>query len=228
MYGMFRLDSDKKKRNEIFVIIIIVFFLYQIITSYFICTFVVKGDAMASELASGSRLFSTPIYRLSSLKRGSLVFIENQEDKYNIFQTSINAIVSFFTFQLYTPFNKQGDTSKKYLLRRIVGLPGDTIYMKDFILYVRKKGDEHFLTEFEVADCDYNINTEGLVEDWGENLPFSGSMEEMTLGEGKYFLLCDNRIHSFDSRLMGEVEAKTKIKQKVICKYWPINKMKIF
>ncbi|MGP1438676.1 MAG: signal peptidase I [Treponema sp.] len=225
---MFRFDSEKRKRGEIFTIIIIVFFLYWFITSYFLCSFVITQDSMIPEFTVGSRIFSTPIYRISSLKRGSLVFVENKEKRHNILQVSINAIVNFFTFQLYTPFNKQNDTSTKYLLRRVVGLPGDTIYMKDFILYIKQKGEQHFLTEFEVSECDYNINTEGLVENWKEDLPLSGSMEEMTLGDGQYFLLSDNRLHSFDSRLMGKVEAKTKIKQRVICKYWPINKMKLF
>lgn len=225
---MFRLENEKRKRGEIITIIVIVFFLYQLITSYFLCSFVIRGEAMAPELSSGSRIFTTPIYRPSSLKRGTLVFVENVEKKHNIFQTSIGAIVGFFTFQLYTPFNNQNDISTKYILRRVVGLPGDTVYMKDFILYIKRKGEQHFLTEFEVSDYDYNINTEGLTEDWKEDLPFSGTMEEITLGEGQYFLLSDNRIHSFDSRLMGKIEAQTKIKQKVICKYWPINKIKFF
>jgi len=225
---MFRLEDEKRKKGEILTIIIIVFFLYQLITNYFLCSFVVRQDSMAPEFTSGSRLFSTPIYRSSSLKRGSLVFVENMEKENNIFQRAIGTVVSFLTFQLYTPFNKQNDISTEYLLRRVVGLPGDTIYMKDFILYVKKAEEQHFLTEFEVSDCDYNINTEGLTEDWKDDLPFSGTMEEITLSEGQYFLLSDNRLHSFDSRLMGKVEAKTKIKQKVICKYWPINKVRFF
>lgn len=225
---MFRLENEKRKRGEILTIIIIVFFLYQIITTYFLCSFVIRQSSMIPELASGSRILSTPIYRSSSLKRGSLVFVENKEQNYNIFQTSVNAIVNFFTFQLYTPFDKQNETRARYLLRRVVGLPGDTIYMKDFILYVKKSGEQHFLTEFEVSDYDYNINTEGLTEDWKRDLPFSGTMEEITLNEGQYFLLSDNRLHSFDSRLMGEIEAKEKIKQRVICKYWPLNKIKFF
>ena len=225
---MFRLDSEKKKRGEVITIIIIVFFLYHLITNYFLCSFVVRQNSMTPEFTSGSRVLSTPIYRSSSLKRGSLVFIENEEKKQNIFKKSINAVVSFFTLQLYAPFDRQNNISAKYLLRRVVGLPGDTIYMKDFILYVKRTGEEHFLTEFEVSDYDYNINTEGLTEDWKEDLPFSGAMDEIPLGEDQYFLLCDNRLHSFDSRLMGKIEAKTKIKQRIICKYWPINKIKLF
>lgn len=225
---MFRLENEKRKKSEIITIIIVVFFLYQLITSYFLCSFVIRQESMLPEFTYGSRIFSTPIYRLSSLKRGSLVFVENMEQKDNIFQNLIKKVVSFFTFQLYTPFNKQNNISTKYLLRRVVGLPGDTIYMKDFILYVKKNGEQHFLTEFEVSDYDYNINTEGLTEDWKGNLPFSGTLEEVTLSEGEYFLLSDNRLHSFDSRLMGKVEAKTKIKQRVIFKYWPINKIRFF
>ena len=81
---MFRLDSEKKKRGEVITIIIIVFFLYHLITNYFLCSFVVRQNSMTPEFTSGSRVLSTPIYRSSSLKRGSLVFIENEE-KYDGF-----------------------------------------------------------------------------------------------------------------------------------------------
>lgn len=227
---MFRSVSHKEKRayKDVIVIVLVVFLLYQLISSYLLTPFVVRQSSMEPEFEGGNRILSTPLYSTASLKRGSLVFVAQSEVKYGFFKRTINAIVSFLTLQLYTPFDAQTTHSTKYLLRRIVALPGDSIYMKDFILYVKPKGNKHFLTEFEVAELDYNINTDGLSQDWKDDLPFSGSMQELTLQEGQYFLLCDNRVFGTDSRLMGMIEGKDKIRQKVLLRYWPINKIRLF
>ena len=220
--------KKKKRYGDVIFVIFIVFFLYQIITSYFLTPFIVKHDAMSPEFSEGSRILASPLYRISSLKRGSLVLIEQNEKSYNFIQKTINAVVGFLSLNIYIPFDKQSSPSTKYLLRRIVGCPGDVIYMKDFILYVKPKNEQHFLTEFEVAEFDYNINTEGLSSTWKKDLPFSGHMEEMELKEGEYFVLSDNRLQSFDSRLIGKINAREAIKQKVVLRYWPLNKIKFF
>ncbi len=227
---MFGFYSRKEKRDfgNIIFIVISVFLLYQIVTSYFLTPFVIKHSSMEPEFTSGARILSTPLYSNASLKRGSLVFIAENERQYNFFQKLANALSSFFTFQLYTPFDSNTSPSTKYLLRRIVALPGDVIYMKNFILYIKPQGSAHFLTEFEMAEYDYNIITEGLSDAWSESLPFSGSMEEVTLKEGEYFALCDNRLISLDSRLIGKIDGAKVIKQKVVFRYWPVNKIKIF
>lgn len=225
---MFNSRKEKKRYGDVIFIIFIVFFLYQIITSYFLTPFIIRQDSMSPEFNDGSRILATPIYSTSSLKRGSLVLIEQNEKPYNFIQKTINAIIGFASFNIYIPFDKQSSPSTKYLLRRIVGCPGDRIFMKDFILYIKPKNGEHFLTEFEVAQYDYNINTEGLSPMWKKDLPFSGHMEEMELKEGEYFVLSDNRLQAFDSRLIGKIDAKEAIKQKVIARYWPLNKIKFF
>jgi len=222
---------EKKKYVEIVLIVVVVFFLYQVVTSYLLSPFAVRqgADAMMPTFSSGNRIISTPIYKESSLKRGSLVFVAGEgEEGLSFFVRSFNAILSFLTFNLYSPLNTASKLSAAPLLRRIVALPHDSIYMKDFILYVKKEGEEHFLTEFEVADVDYNINTDGLISSWQKELPFSGSMEEMKLKDGEYFVLCDNRVFGFDSRLMGTIDAKKNIKERVLMRFWPLNKLKLF
>ena len=222
---------EKKRYPEIFLIVFVVFILYQTVTSYLLTPFILRqgADAMVPTFAVGNRIISTPIYKVASLKRGSLVFVQQGEADSHFFLTkTFNAIVSFLTLNFYSPLESTSKFSSKPLLRRIVALPGDVIYMKDYILYVKKEGDEHFLTEFEQAEVDYNINTEGLIPSWHKELPFSGTMEEVKLKEGEYFVLCDNRVLGFDSRLMGTIDAKKNIKQKVLVRFWPLNKIKIF
>ena len=227
MFGFYRHKGKKDFSNAIFIVIS-VFLLYQIITSFFLKSYIIKQTSMMPEFKNGQRILGTPLYSASSFKRGSLVFVRQSEKEYNFLQKSLNAVASFLTLNIYTPFDSNSSISTKHLLRRIVALPGDTIYMKNFILYIKPQGSLHFLTEFELAECDYNITTEGLCNAWSEELPFSGSMEEVKLKDDEYFTLCDNRLSSLDSRLIGKINGKDAIKQKVVFRYWPLNKIKIF
>ena len=222
---------EKRKYAEVVLIVVVVFLLYQIVTTYLLAPSIVRqgADAMMPTFSFGNRIISTPIYNEASLKRGSLVFVVGRSEEHShFFLRTLNAVVSFLTLNIFAPLENSAEFSTKPLLRRIVALPNDSIYMKDFILYVKKEGEEHFLTEFELADVDYNINTEGLISSWQKDLPFSGTMEEVKLKDGEYFVLCDNRMFGFDSRLMGKIEAKKNIKQKVLMRFWPLNKIKIF
>ena len=45
--------------------------------------------------------------------------------------------------------------NKNNQLRRVIGMPGDIIYMRDYVLYVKPAGEKHFLTEFEIIEKNY-------------------------------------------------------------------------
>lgn len=73
---------------------------------------------------------------------------------------------------------------KKYI-KRIIGLPGETVILEDGIIYIEKNG-----AKIPLDESDYlKIDTQGR--------------SKFSLGEDEYFVLGDNRSASLDSRSWG-------------------------
>lgn len=95
----------------------------------------------------------------------------------------------------------------KYLIKRIIGLPGDKVEYKENKLYINdKEVKEEFL--------DKDINTENF------SLTTLGYKK---IPEDMYLVLGDNRQNSLDSREIGLVKRKN-ILGKIKLRIWPINK----
>lgn len=188
-----------------------------------------ESDSMNPALDDKQCIFITPLaspsslfFSEKSLKRGDIVYISREEtvNKSKI-KNIMDSIVGFFTLQRVFPFNTK-DTQHDYL-RRIIGLPGDTIYVKDYQVYVKTKNSQHFLTEFEIVKKSYETISKNLNDNIDINLGSPGNVMEIELKENEYYLLCDNRIEGIDSRLWGPINQK-QIKGKGILRYFPFNK----
>lgn len=221
----FSYKERKKLRNTILFFVglfFLVFGLNTFIFKFLLFPVAVRSDSMLPRVDRGGLILASPI---GSVNRGTVVILKPEfEGNMGWFGIFTSKILSFISFQQVQAFKfADGGVSAGNVLRRVVGLPGDTVYMKDFILYIKPAGSQHFLTEFELADVQYDINVGGLPVGWDPVMGSAGTMEERVLGEKEYFLLCDNRTEGVDSRIWGGVQKKD-IGGKALFQYFPLTR----
>lgn len=92
------------------------------------------------------------------------------------------------------------------LIKRIIGLPGETVLIKDNKIYINNNLVADYSSTVKTADFD--INTLGITK----------------VPDDSYFVLGDNRYNSTDSRIIGVVK-KNQVLGKVIYRIFPLNKL---
>lgn len=222
----------KKEIQRKTLFVILTFFLLcvviHIITVFIVFPVRVQTTGMTPEYPENSLVFVAPyspakplFFQRYHIQRGSVVYVDPLDDMDISFaKKAFDFIVQFFTFRQASIIKPENEISGVSSLRRVVGLPGDTLYMKDYVLYVKAEGETHFLTEFEVADRMYEIATDSVKHDY--EIGVTGNFDEFTLGPDEYFLLADERVNSLDSRLYGPVKAD-RISGKALLRYFPFD-----
>jgi len=101
---------------------------------------------------------------------------------------------------------------EKYMVKRVVGVPGETIEYKNNHIFVNGvEFEETFIDLDKVHTNDFSI------KDLGYD----------TIPEGKYLVLGDNRENSLDSRDYGLVDRK-EIVGRAWIRIWPFSQVKVF
>lgn len=141
-------------------------------------------------------------------------FIVKGESMVPTFQTGDYLIVDELSFLVGKP--KRGnvvvlkyplDMSQRFI-KRVIGLPQETVDIKDGVVKVTKDGVVTILEEEKyLAD---SLETDGSVH--------------ITLNENEYFVLGDNRPFSYDSRKWG-VLPRENIIGKAVLRLFPITQM---
>ena len=102
---------------------------------------------------------------------------------------------------------KYPDDESQLFIKRIIGLPGETVEIRDGHIYI--DGSSEPLEDVETKEY--------MVGNYG---PY-------TVPEGCYFVMGDNRNDSKDSRYwINPYVSKDKILGKAVFRYWPITEMK--
>lgn len=109
----------------------------------------------------------------------------------------------------------EGYSHDENLIKRIIGLPGETIKIEDGNVYINGQ---------LLDESDYlPTGTMTYVGMEGQSRGYA----EVTLGPDEYYCMGDNRGGSNDSRRMGPFKKK-QIEAKVLMRIYPFNKMKFF
>lgn len=117
------------------------------------------------------------------------------------------------------------------IIKRVIGLPGDTLEFQDDTLKINgKTQEETYLKDYQnkfksgtLADTyDYNTSYQNIAK---QSFNFTNDFK-VTVPKNNYFLLGDNRLISKDSRSFGPVPENF-ILGKVIFRYWPVDTVQI-
>jgi len=100
---------------------------------------------------------------------------------------------------------------KLYYIKRIIGLPGETLKFENGKIIIQKDGSKPFVLD----ESSYLPN------------PAPVAFSEITLKANEYFVRGDNRALSYDSKDWGPV-TKDDIIGRVWLRIWPINKVHAF
>lgn len=168
-----------KSTKKLLSYILILFFLSSMAAIYAVQITGVTGSSMEPELADGQSVIVNKI-----------CYGKDKPERFDV-------VVFRYLY-------KDGE----YYIKRVIGLPGETVQIKGGELYVDGLKLSDPFSEEPIADA-------------------GRASEPVTLGEDEYFVMGDNRNYSSDSREadVGNVK-QVQILGKAVMKLWPFEKIR--
>ena len=164
---------------EIAKIVIIALLIVIPIRYFLFQPFFVRGQSMEPNFEDGDYLIIDEIsYRFRAPQRGEVIVFKNPQNP----------------FQRY--------------IKRITGLPGETIEIEDGKIIISDESKTWFLDESVYLPDSIYTPSKGF--------------KSISLGQDQYFVLGDNRTNSSDSRIWGAL-VENKIIGRVFFRAWPFT-----
>lgn len=185
------------------------------------------GDRlMVSPLPFGAETVFGKLPALVAPSRGQIVLTHPSSVAQAPFLARLgDSLARFFTLQIVSPMAAPGSgIPSTRSIKRVVGLPGDTVRMEDWVLYVKPAGSDSFLPEFQAAGMRYAIQPGYAPPGWDRDLPGSGHLADRRLAEGEFFLAGDARGSTSDSLLRGPY-SREELSGAVLFRFWPPGRM---
>lgn len=208
-------NHPRKKRNpvwaavrEILIVVVIALVISLVVKTFFFRAFYIPSGSMEETLQKNDRIFANlMVPGPFELTRGDVVvFRDDQGWLPPIASTVTNPVGEFFAFVGLVP-----DPSNQHLIKRIIGMPGDTVTCCS-------------------ADGRLTVNGVAITEPY----IFPGdapSEQEFTqvVPEGKLWVMGDHRAESADSRyhedLQGGFVDISSVEGKASVISWPLDRI---
>lgn len=180
-------DLEEKKSSgtrafvDWIVVVAVALLVAFIVRGFVLAHFVVDGQSMYPTLESGDRVFVNKMsYRLHDPNRGDVVVL-----------------------------HQISGASERDLIKRVIGLPGETIEMRSCTVLITMPGElsPRVLNE---PYLDPNVSSTSC----------GGDFEPQTVPEGHVFVMGDNRAGSQDSRLLGSISYDDLVGRAFVV-FWP-------
>ena len=210
---------------------------YQLVTAVLLRSVEQQSLNMSPSLAPGDRLLVLPLVYgprlrvvgwtlpgLRSPARADAVALRPPPvPAVGGFHRIADPFIRFFTLAARRAGEEPGWRSSVQI-RRVIGVPGDTVRVERFLAYVRREGSAAYHSEFELAGREYPLVVDPRPERWEPLDPFGSATEEVVVPAGHVFVLADDRVHGLDSRHWGVVPIDA-LHGKVALRYWPLGRI---
>ena len=194
---------------------IILAVVLALLVKYFLGTpTIVKQTSMVPTFQPNDRLILNRLYRTfkTTPQRGDIITFEaptvsnsagekvDLENPVAKYTNKTNGLVSKFFYNVV-------EITKRSYIKRVIGLPGDHVEIKDGSVYINgEKLEEDYLSS--------DVKTESVN---------GGQYLDIIVPEKTVFVMGDNRPDSIDSRKFGCIPYE-KIEGKIVLRFWPLNK----
>ena len=160
-------------------IVLIVVGAVTLVNQFLIINAVIPSGSMETTIMEGDRIFGN-----------RLAYLNSDPERFDI--------IIF----------KYPDDETKTFIKRVIGLPGETVEIRDGKVYI-------------------NGSAEPLDDSFCPEMP-TGDFGPYVVPEDSYFVMGDNRENSHDSRYwVNTYVERSAIMGKAVLRYWPLNKISI-
>lgn len=154
-----------------------------LIRTFLVQPFLVSGSSMSPNFSNGDYLLIDELsYRFRAPERGEVIVFKYPNDE------------------------------KTYFIKRVIGLPGEKVVLKDNKITIFNK---------------VNPDGEEISEAYLPSGTLTTGSKEIQLNSKEYFVLGDNRSYSFDSRMWGVLK-EDEIVGLARLRLWPFDSFKAF
>jgi len=173
----------RRRRSVIewLIVVVVAVLVSLLIRTYVFQTFYIPSGSMEPTLLIGDRIVVSKLsVELGTVHRGDIV-----------------------VFKAPAAVLTQCGDNVTDLVKRVIGLPGDTLTSKGNTIYV---------------------NGQPLAQPWAHNEPLGRQIGTVTVKANHYFMMGDNQPSSCDSRYWGTVP-RSSIIGKAFVRIWPLSRL---